>query len=50
MELAQNEETIKLIMNSALDALICMDSEGIITMWTKQAEKLFGWNEEEVKV
>ncbi len=49
MELAQSEEMIKLIMNSALDAIIGMDSSGVIIIWTIQAEKLFGWNEKEVK-
>ncbi len=42
------EETKKLIMNSALDAIICMDTQGFITIWTPQAEKTFGWKEEEV--
>jgi two-component system sensor histidine kinase UhpB len=49
MELGQNDEITKLIMNSALDAIICMDDEGSITLWTKQAEKIFGWMEDEVK-
>ena len=45
----QSDDTTKLIMNSALDAIICMDNAGVIILWTKQAEKIFGWNEEEVK-
>jgi PAS domain S-box-containing protein len=44
----QSDEATKLIMNSALDAIICMDFRGVIIMWTRQAEKIFGWNEEEV--
>ncbi|MDP4264939.1 MAG: PAS domain S-box protein [Bacteroidota bacterium] len=47
-ELRSSEETIKLIMNSALDAIISMDMAGIITAWTLQAEKIFGWKAEEV--
>ncbi|MBN8673326.1 MAG: PAS domain S-box protein [Chitinophagales bacterium] len=43
-----SEETRRLIMNSALDAIICMDTGGFITVWTKQAEKIFGWTEEEM--
>jgi PAS domain S-box-containing protein len=43
-----SEETTKLIMNSALDAIVGMDNRGYITVWTPQAEKIFGWKEEEV--
>jgi len=43
-----SEEVRKLIMNAALDAIICIDLSGIITVWNPQAEKLFGWKEAEV--
>lgn len=43
-----SEETRRLIMNSALDAIICIDVDGCITVWTSQAEKIFGWTEPEV--
>jgi PAS domain S-box-containing protein len=43
-----SEEKRKLIMNAALDAIICMDSSGNITFWNPQAEVIFGWQEEEV--
>jgi PAS domain S-box-containing protein len=46
--LVTSEETRRLIMNSALDAIICMDQTGIITDWTVQAENIFGWKKEEV--
>lgn len=42
------EETRKLIMNSALDAIVCADQSGNVIVWTPQAEKVFGWKEEEV--
>lgn len=42
-----SEEVRRLIMNSALDAIICMDTKGVITVWNPQAERLFGWLEEE---
>jgi len=42
------EEIRKLIMKSALDAIICIDITGAITVWNLQAEKMFGWKEEEV--
>jgi PAS domain S-box-containing protein len=46
--LMTSEETRRLIMNSALDAIVGMDTAGNITIWTPQAEKIFGWKEEEV--
>ncbi len=42
------EETRRLIMNSALDAIVGMDPRGRINIWTPRAEQLFGWKEEEV--
>jgi PAS domain S-box-containing protein len=47
--LRSSEETTRLIMNSALDAIICIDTEGCITVWNPQAEKIFGWTEPEIK-
>jgi PAS domain S-box-containing protein len=42
-----SEEKRRLIMNAALDAIVCMDTKGIITFWNPQAEIVFGWKEEE---
>ena len=47
--LRSSEETTRLIINSALDAIVCIDTNGCITVWNPQAEKIFGWNEEEMK-
>ncbi|MES2734153.1 MAG: PAS domain S-box protein [Bacteroidota bacterium] len=44
-----SEEITRLIMKSALDAIVCIDTAGIITVWNPQAEKIFGWQEEEIK-
>lgn len=44
----KSEEKTSLIMNAALDAVICINREGRITFWNPQAEKIFGWKEEEV--
>jgi len=44
-----SEEKRRLIMNAAIDAIICMDTKGAVTFWNPQAEKTFGWKEEEVK-
>src|SRR5882762_3058652 len=43
------EDASKLIMNAALDAIICIDANENIIFWNPQAEKIFGWTEEEVK-
>ncbi len=47
-EVRKSEETRKLIMDSALDAIVCINNTGIITVWTPQTEKIFGWKAEEV--
>lgn len=43
-----SEEVRKLIMNAALDAIICIDVEGNITVWNSKAEIIFGWSEKEI--
>jgi len=46
--LRQSEQRTRLIINTALDAVVTMDSAGRITEWNTQAEKLFGWSREEI--
>jgi PAS domain S-box-containing protein len=41
------EEKTRLIVDTALDAVITMDAVGTITTWNKQAEITFGWSETE---
>ncbi|MEO8173283.1 MAG: PAS domain S-box protein [Sediminibacterium sp.] len=48
LKLLASEETMRQIMDSSLDAIVCMSMEGMITTWTAQAEKIFGWKAEEV--
>ncbi len=43
-----SEEKRRLIMNAALDAIICIDTRGDISFWNPQAEDTFGWKENEV--
>lgn len=43
-----SEAIRRLIMNSALDAIICINTNGNIIVWTPQAMKMFGWSEEEM--
>jgi PAS domain S-box-containing protein len=37
------EQQARSIIDSALDAVVGMDSDGIITDWNKEAEEIFGW-------
>lgn len=39
----KSEQSKKLILNSALDAIIMIDVLSVITFWNQQAEKIFGW-------
>ena len=41
--LQEQEERHRLILNSALDAVITIDQNGIVTGWNAQAEQAFGW-------
>lgn len=46
--LRYSEEKRRLIMNASLDAIICMDTGGLVTFWNPPAEKIFGWKAEEI--
>ncbi len=39
-----SEKRIRLIIESALNAIVIMDSYGIINDWNHHAEKMFGWS------
>jgi PAS domain S-box-containing protein len=41
------EERTRLIVDTALDAVITMDVQGTISSWNKQAEVVFGWSNPE---
>jgi len=45
--LAESRERLHAIIETALDAVVQMDTEGRITGWNAQAEKTFGWAREE---
>jgi len=41
------EQQARSIVDSALDAVVTMDADGMITDWNKQAEEIFGWTRPE---
>ena len=45
--LRESEARNRLIVDTALDAAITMDDEGLIREWNPQAEVVFGWTREE---
>lgn len=45
--LIDSEKRKRLIFETALSAIVIMDSYGIVTDWNPQAEKMFGWSREE---
>jgi PAS domain S-box-containing protein len=45
-QIRKNEKIRTLIMDSALDAIICFSPGGKITLWNIQAEKMFGYQKE----
>jgi two-component system sensor histidine kinase/response regulator len=45
--LESSEEQLRLIFNAALDAVITMNAEGLVTNWNSEAEKTFGWSSQE---
>ena len=45
--LTKSEQQYRMIVDTALDAVVTMSSAGLITDWNPQAEKLFGWRRDE---
>ena len=44
----ESELRIRSILETALDAVVTMDPAGLISGWNAEAERLFGWSQEEV--
>jgi PAS domain S-box-containing protein len=44
----ESELRIRSIFETALDAVVTMDPAGLISSWNAEAERLFGWSQEEV--
>ena len=41
--LTKSEQQYRVVVDTALDSVVTMNSAGLITDWNPQAEKLFGW-------
>lgn len=48
LELKESEEILRKLTSAALDAIVMMDDKGKITFWNEAAEKMFGYQKEEV--
>jgi PAS domain S-box-containing protein len=47
LDLRQSEERTQLVLDTAPDAFITLDSDGRIATWNAAAERMFGWTREE---
>ncbi|MBI3479323.1 MAG: PAS domain S-box protein [Nitrosomonadales bacterium] len=48
MKLQENEESLRLVLEQALDAVIIMDEEGRVAEWNGEAARIFGFRRDEV--
>ncbi|MDH4192661.1 MAG: PAS domain S-box protein, partial [Nitrospirota bacterium] len=46
--LQENLDEIRLIINHALDAIIGINPDGLVTTWNPQAAHIFGWSKEQI--
>jgi PAS domain S-box-containing protein len=46
--LEQNADRLNKIIENALDAVVLMNDQGLVTFWNSQAEEIFGWTEIEI--
>lgn len=44
----KSEKVRRLIMDSSMDAIVCIDTSGAVTLWNPQAKRIFGWEESEI--
>lgn len=47
LALRESQKKLQSIVDTAMDAVVTMNTEGIITGWNAQAESMFGWPREE---
>ncbi len=46
--LRENEEKFRSVIETANDAIVSIDAEGVFIFWNKSAEKIFGYSEKEI--
>jgi PAS domain S-box-containing protein len=46
--LQETKVAYQTLLDNSFDAIIAIDSEGVITIWNHRAESMFGWKAEEV--
>ncbi|MBY0579830.1 MAG: PAS domain S-box protein, partial [Burkholderiales bacterium] len=46
-EIREQKEFLASIFENALDAVVLMNADGVITGWSRQAENIFGWSRQE---
>ena len=46
--LCETNETLRALFHASPLAIIAMDPDGIVDMWNRSAERIFGWSEQEV--
>ena len=46
-QVLRNEERTRRMLDEALDAVVTMGADGVITGWNTQAEMVFGWSRED---
>ncbi|HEX9986127.1 MAG TPA: ATP-binding protein [Thermoanaerobaculia bacterium] len=47
-EISSSEARLRTILDAALDAVVSMNHDGLIVLWNRSAEELFGWRRSEV--
>ncbi|MBI3852652.1 MAG: PAS domain S-box protein [Verrucomicrobia bacterium] len=46
--LLESEQRVRLVLDTAMDAVITIDDQGMVTSWNQEAEKIFGWDRQEI--
>ena len=46
--LRESEKKLQALVDTALDAVVMIDSGGMITGWNNQASRIFGWSRDEI--
>jgi diguanylate cyclase (GGDEF)-like protein/PAS domain S-box-containing protein len=46
--LRESKKKLETLLDTALDAVVMIDAEGLIAGWNRQAARIFGWTSEEI--